>query len=93
MEKYLSLPTIRIVFIVNYGGLDARKCPRQPSQESHIILSSSVGLRLTNKRNSMAYTTCYNGQAGNTQQDPTKHLPASRVAAGGIRLQWQIMCS
>jgi hypothetical protein len=54
MEKYLSLLTIHTVFIVDYWGLDARKCP---SQDNHLILRTSDGFLFTNERNPMAYTT------------------------------------
>jgi hypothetical protein len=54
MEKYLNSPRILIVFIGNSWDLDACKCP---NQENLLILRSSDGFQLTNKRHSMAYTT------------------------------------
>ena len=41
----------------------------------------------------MAYTNRHSQQEGNIQQGSTKHLPACRVIAAEIRLQWQNMCS
>ena len=90
MEKYPSLPTIRIIFTVYSWDLNARSCP---SQDSLAVLRISVGFQLTNKRNSMAHTTWHNEQAGNIQQGSTKRLLSTRVAAGEIRLRWQNMCS